>query len=114
MRNSHSHRTPTRGPNQLDQAIDTSTSAGKFALQIIGATAEFERAMISERTKSAMAGRARGRNGGRPKALSPKAQSRAQDLYDAGHMTVKEIAAAVGVSQATLYRELNTKIGATK
>jgi DNA invertase Pin-like site-specific DNA recombinase len=93
----------------LDQAIDTSTSSGLLAMHLIGAVAQFERALISERTKSAMAGRARGRNGGRPKALTPKALNRAQELYDAGQMTVKEIAAAVGVSQATLYRSLMTK-----
>jgi DNA invertase Pin-like site-specific DNA recombinase len=93
----------------LDQAIDTSTSSGLLAMHLIGAVAQFERALISERTKSAMAGRARGRNGGRPKALSPKSLNRAQELYDAGQMTVKEVAAAVGVSEATLYRSLITK-----
>lgn len=95
----------------LSDGIDTSTSSGRLQMQLLGAVAEFERALISERTKAAMVGRARGRNGGRPKALSPKALRRAQDLYDAGGMTVKEIAAAVGVSQATLYRSLITKGG---
>lgn len=95
----------------LSDGIDTSTSSGRLQMQLLGAVAEFERALISERTKIAMAGRPRGRNGGRPKALSPKALRRAQDLYDAGGMTVKEIAAAVGVSQATLYRSLTTKGG---
>lgn len=90
----------------LDLAIDTSTASGLFAMHLAGAFAQLERATISERTKIAMAGRARGRNGGRPKALSPKSLSRAQDLYDAGDLTVKEIASAVGVSQATLYRSL--------
>lgn len=98
----------------LDLAIDTSTASGLFAMHLAGAFAQLERATISERTKIAMAGRARGRNGGRPKALSPKALRRGQDLYDAGSMTVKEIAAVVGVSQATLYRGLDTKNGAKR
>jgi DNA invertase Pin-like site-specific DNA recombinase len=51
----------------------------------------------------------RGRNGGRPKALSPKALQRDQELYDAGQMTVKEVARAVGVSEATLYRSIKTE-----
>lgn len=93
----------------LDQAIDTSTSPGRLMMHLLGAVAEFERALVSERTKNAMAGRARGRNGGRPKALSPKALQRAQELYDAGQMTVKEVARAVGVSEATLYRSITTE-----
>jgi len=56
-----------------------------------------------------MAVRSRGRSGGRPKALSPKALERAQQLYEAGQMTVKEVARAVGVSEATLYRSITTE-----
>lgn len=93
----------------LDQGIDTSTAPGRLMLQMLGAVSEFEAALISERTKAAIAGRARGRRGGRPKALSPRAKARAQALYDAREMTVKEIAGAMGVSQATLYRELTTE-----
>ncbi len=98
----------------LDLAVDTSTSSGLFAMHLAGAFAQFERALISERTKSAMVGRARGRNGGRPKALSPKALDRAQTLYDAGQMTIKEVAAAVGVSEATIYRSITTKTKAKR
>ena len=95
--------------NVLDQGIDTSTSHGRLLFGLLGTVAEFERALISERTKNAMAGRPRGRKGGRPKALSPKALARAQQLYDAGHMTVREVALAVGVSEATLYRSITTE-----
>lgn len=98
----------------LDQAIDTSTAPGRLMLQMLGAVAEFEAALISERTKAAMVGRARGRQGGRPKALSPRQLARAQALYDAREMTVKEIAGAMGVSQATLYRELKTEVRVSK
>lgn len=92
----------------LEQAIDTSTPQGLLSMHLIGAMAQFELTLVSERTRSAMIGRARGRNGGRPKALSPRALDRAQSLYDAGGMTVAEISGAVGVSQATLYRSLAT------
>lgn len=95
--------------NVLDQGIDTSTSHGRLLFGLLATVSEFERALISERTKNAMASRPRGRNGGRPKALSPKAQSRAQELYDAGQMTVREVALAVGVSEATLYRSITTE-----
>jgi len=52
----------------LTEAMDTSTSGGKLILSVLGAIAEFERALISERTKAGLAAaRLRGRKGGRPK-----------------------------------------------
>lgn len=41
----------------LDQNIDTSNAAGRLQMQIIGAFAEFERNLISDRTKAARANR---------------------------------------------------------
>jgi DNA invertase Pin-like site-specific DNA recombinase len=88
----------------IDQAVDTSTPAGRLFLQVVGAVAEFERALISERTKQALVGRPRGRQGGRPRALTGKRLQRARDLVDARELTMAEIAAAVGVSISTLQR----------
>ena len=52
----------------LTEAIDTSTSGGKLIFSVLGAIAEFERALISERTKAGLeAARLRGRKGGRPR-----------------------------------------------
>ena len=90
----------------IDQAIDTSTSAGRALFQMLGVFAEFERNLISERTKEALRGRPRGRSGGRPKALTVARLKRAQDMYDAKTMTVPEIAGAAGCSPSTLYRHL--------
>jgi len=54
----------------LKENIDTTTSTGKLMFHIIGAMAEFERDVISERTQAGLeAARARGRRGGRPKAI---------------------------------------------
>lgn len=51
----------------LRDPIDTSTPQGKFALQVLGAAAELERALIRERTKAGLgAAKARGRVGGNP------------------------------------------------
>ncbi len=53
----------------LKENIDITTSTGKLMFHIIGAMAEFERDVISERTQAGLeAARARGRCGGRPKA----------------------------------------------
>ena len=49
----------------LDQGIDTSTPVGKMFFHILGAIAEFEHALMSERTRDGLAAaRARGRTGG--------------------------------------------------
>jgi DNA invertase Pin-like site-specific DNA recombinase len=51
----------------LRDPIDTSTPQGMFSLQVLGAVAQLERALIAERTKSGLnADRARGRVGGNP------------------------------------------------
>ena len=88
-------------------STDGNSSQSKLLLGIYGAFAEYERDLLRERTQVGLeAARARGRNGGRPRLLdSPKIQ-RAKQLHEAGNMTPKEIADAVGVSVATLYRYL--------
>jgi DNA invertase Pin-like site-specific DNA recombinase len=49
----------------LDQGIDTSTAVGRMFFQILGAIAEFEHALMSERTLDGLAAAcARGRAGG--------------------------------------------------
>ena len=68
----------------LNDHIDTTTSHGKLTFHLFAALAEFERDLISERTKGLSAARARGRMGGRPKGLSPKAEHTAiiaEQLY---------------------------------
>lgn len=59
--------------------------------QIFGTLAEFERNLIQERTQAGLeAARARGRNGGGPKALDGKKVELAYQLYDAKKHTVQE------------------------
>jgi len=53
----------------LADPIDTTTPQGRFALQVLGAVAELERALIQERTKDGLrAAKRRGRVGGNPNA----------------------------------------------
>lgn len=66
----------------LADPIDTTTPQGRFALQVLGAVAELERALIQERTKDGLrAARRRGRIGGNPKlrAKDPEAIKRIAD-----------------------------------
>ena len=67
--------------------------------------AEFERNIISERTKAGLdAARARGRLGGRPKLLSIKKRKHAVELYNAKEKSIKEICEIMNISKPTLYK----------
>jgi DNA invertase Pin-like site-specific DNA recombinase len=97
----------------LDQGIDTSTAVGRMFFQILGAIAEFEHALMSERTRDGLdAARARGRTGGQKPKLTPRQAKIAQDMYDElgddgrrAH-TVQQIANEFGVTRPTIYRHL--------
>jgi len=97
----------------LDQGIDTSTAVGRMFFQILGAIAEFEHALMSERTRDGLdAARARGRTGGQKPKLTARQAKIAQDMYDElgpdGHRahTVQQIAEEFGVTRPTIYRHL--------
>lgn len=74
---------------------------------MFGALAEFERNLIQERTQAGLAAaRARGRHGGRPKALGPKKQQVAVGLYKDKKHSVQEVCQMMGISKPTLYTYL--------
>ena len=73
----------------LQDPIDTSSPQGKFTLQVLGAAAEFERALIRERTKAGLASaRAKGRVGGNPglRAKDPAALRKVRLARQDGYM----------------------------
>jgi DNA invertase Pin-like site-specific DNA recombinase len=91
----------------LQERLDTSTPGGKLIFHVFGALAEFERDLIRERTQAGLAAaRARGRHGGRPKAMSPKQVAMAAALRQDPHTTIADICQTLGISRATLYRYL--------
>jgi DNA invertase Pin-like site-specific DNA recombinase len=103
----------------LDQGIDTSTAVGRMFFQILGSIAEFEHALMSERTMDGLAAaRARGRTGGQQPKLGPRQVRLAREMYDElgadgkRKHTVAQIAAEFGVTRPTIYRHL-TKTTAT-
>ncbi len=92
------------GLKSLQESIDTTTTTGKLVFHIFGALAEFERNLIRERTLAGLAAaRARGRLGGRPKALDDKKRKLAIDLYNKQDMMVKDICEMMNISKPTLY-----------
>ncbi|GAA2969699.1 recombinase family protein [Glutamicibacter bergerei] len=97
----------------LDQGIDTSSPAGRMFFQIIGSIAEFEHALMSERTRDGLAAaRARGRTGGQKPKLGPRQVKLAREMYEEKDAdgkrahTVEHIAQEFGVSRPTIYRHL--------
>lgn len=93
------------GLKSLQESIDTSTSSGKLIFHLFGALAEFERNLIRERTQAGLqAARARGRKGGRPKALTTNKQVLAIKLYEERDCSVREICEVMGISKPTLYK----------
>ena len=91
----------------LQENIDTVSSSGKLIFHIFGALAEFERNIISERTKAGLkAARARGRLGGRPRSIDNKTIEMARKLIDEGSNSISEICKNLGISRASLYRYL--------
>jgi len=65
----------------LTDAIDTSSPGGMLVFHLLGAIAEFERALIRERTAAGLAeARRKGRVGGRPRGMQPKDVAAARAL----------------------------------
>ena len=96
------------GFRSLQESIDTTSGVGKLIFHVFASLAEFERDLIRERTLAGIASaRARGRIGGRPRALDANRIAQATALYNSGNIQVGEICATLGVSRTTLYRYLN-------
>ncbi|QYE33389.1 recombinase family protein (plasmid) [Polymorphobacter sp. PAMC 29334] len=93
------------GFRSLTEAIDTTTPAGRMMMQMVGSFAEFERAMIRERTSAGLAqARAEGRIGGRRRILAEKQRAEIADSVMSGRKSAAEMARLYGVSQPTVSR----------
>ena len=91
----------------LTEAIDTSTPAGRMMMQIVGSFAEFERAMLKERTKSGLdSARKEGRIGGRRAKLTIQQQKEIISLVTSGQKTGADAARLFRVHPSTVVRLL--------
>lgn len=89
----------------LTEAIDTTTAGGRLVFHVFAGLAEFERSIITERTRAGLAAaRARGRHGGRPPKLTETQVFMARKLYDGKEHTVDQIAEILGCARSTVYR----------
>lgn len=93
------------GLHSLQESINTTTSSGQLVFHLFGALAEFERNLVRERTQAGLtAARARGRTGGRPKALDPNKRQLVVKLYNDHQHSIDEICHMMGISKPTLYK----------
>ncbi len=92
----------------LTEAIDTTTPAGRMMMQMVGSFAEFERAMLKERTLIGLkAARKEGRIGGRPSKLKPEQKQAILKLVKRGNKTAAQAARLFNVHPATISRLLS-------
>ncbi|MDP9899189.1 recombinase family protein [Variovorax ginsengisoli] len=91
----------------LNEHIDTSTSGGRLVFHMMAALAEFERALISERTRAGMAAaRAGGRRVGRRPSLSPQQCDEACRLMADEQWSLRDLGAHFGLHPRTVNRLL--------
>ncbi len=90
--------------------VDTTTAHGKLVFGMFALMAEYEAALIQERTQAGLiAGRARGRHGGRKPKMTGELIGKAQRMYDSRQFTMNEIAHYCQVTPMTIYRHITTR-----
>jgi DNA invertase Pin-like site-specific DNA recombinase len=91
----------------LTEAIDTASPAGRMMMQIVGSFAEFERAMLRERTRNGLdAARKDGRVGGRRPKLTAHQQKEIVALVTSNQKTGADAARLFRVHPSTVVRLL--------
>ena len=89
----------------LSMGIDTGTPTGRLMLQMLGAVAEFERALMLERQRE---GIAKAKSEGKYKGRAPTARAKAAEVAALRSQGVRasEIAKRLGIGRASVYRIL--------
>ena len=88
--------------------IDTTSANGRFVFGIFAALAEFERDLITERTRAGLAAaRARGRQGGRPRKMDLAMLRMAMNAMASREINAQELARRLGITTTTLYAYVN-------
>jgi DNA invertase Pin-like site-specific DNA recombinase len=91
----------------LTEHIDTTTATGRLFFQCIAMLAEYERNLISERTKAGLeAARARGRVGGRPRMKPTDTEVVVAKQLHASNTPLHTILKTLNIKKSTFYRYL--------
>ncbi|AJX13059.1 recombinase family protein [Burkholderia ubonensis] len=89
----------------LTECIDTTSPTGRFIFHMLAALAEFERALIAERTRAGLAAaRQRGSHLGRPRSLTPEQIEQARALAQISN--IRAVSQHYNVDVRTLKRYL--------
>ena len=95
------------GFRSLTEVIDTTSPGGRMMMQIVGTFAEFERAMLRERTRNGLdAARKQGRVGGRRPKLKAHQQEEVVHLVTSGQKTAADAARLFNIHPSTVSRFL--------
>jgi len=88
--------------------LDTTTPQGKLMFTFMAGISQFERDLISKRTKEGLeAARVRGKKGGRKPKLDDNKKKAIYELYQQKTTTVKDLCAMFSISKPTLYKVVN-------
>jgi DNA invertase Pin-like site-specific DNA recombinase len=89
--------------------LDTTTPQGKLMFTLFAGISQFERDLISQRTKEGLeSARARGHKGGRPSKKDDKVEL-ALKMYKSKQYTISQIMEATGLGKTTLYRYIKSE-----
>lgn len=93
----------------VKENFDTTSTFGKFTIQLLAAINELNRSVINEKVRAGIeSARARGKVGGRPKVPREKIDY-ALFLYDQRKLSISEITKMAGISIGTLYSAINAR-----
>jgi DNA invertase Pin-like site-specific DNA recombinase len=92
----------------LENDIDTTTPLGMVLFTMCAAFSEMERELISERVKAGVhAAHAKGRKGGRPRALTTEKQELLNSLRKSDDLSVTQMCKLVGITRSVYYRAIS-------
>jgi DNA invertase Pin-like site-specific DNA recombinase len=85
--------------------LDTTTPTGKLMFTFMAGISQFERDLISQRTKEGLAvARSRGKMGGRKQKLESTKKETIYKLYQERQLSIMDICNMFGITKPTLYK----------
>lgn len=103
------------GFRSLHEGIDTTSADGALVSHVIGALADFQRSLISEKTRAGMAAaHAQGRHLGRPRSLDDEQIAAARLAIEQNGRSAADVAASFGIHPRTLQRLLREQAGLSR